>query len=316
MRRFASFSPAVVIVLILAAAFAGAQSHALPPPVGGITFNQVIRLTRSGISDESIIAQIKRRPHPFNLSSGEVEQLKNAGVTDAVIDAMTPTPGNGPSSDQPSAETGKVPTIQQAPAGTSAQERYVDQPAAAPSPLAAETRPAAQPATLAPQPPSAVASKPTKSNHGKIRLYVTDRPITEVISMIRAGSEGSATASGSPYRYSASAQESSYAAGIQNDNRGGADPRTLEVSGDILESCHIQNLVVTNNPIMADYVLDFRRQGGKRSTFFVFGGLTGLAISANVKVDHAALYASNGDMIRAAKARTVGGAVKEICAHF
>lgn len=293
-----------------------AQSHALPPPVGGITFNQVIRLTRSGISDDSIIAQIKRRPHPFTLSPGEVDELRNAGVSDSVIDVMTRTPGNAPASEQPSAETGKVPVIQQAPTGTSAQERYVAQPAAPPSPLTAETRPGAQPATLAPQPSISVANKPTKSNDGKIRLYVTDRPITEVISMIRAGSEGSATASGSPYRYSASAQESSYAAGIQNDNRGGADPRTLEVSGDIPESCHIQNLVVTNNPIMADYVLDFRRQGGKRSTFFIFGGLTGLALSSNMKVDHAALYASNGDMIHAAKARTVGGAVKEICAHF
>jgi hypothetical protein len=142
--------------------------------------------------------------------------------------------------------------------------------------------------------------------------------------MMRGGSEGTASASGSAHgnrsgfvgSYSASAQQASYVGGIQNDNRGGADPRTLEVSGDILENCHISNLVVTNNPAAADYVMDFRRQGGKRTTFFVFGGLSGLALSSAIKVDHAALYAANGDLVYAAKARTVGGAVKEVCSHF
>ncbi len=140
------------------------------PPVGGITFNQVIRLTRSGISDDSIIAQIKRRPHPFTLSPGEVDELRNAGVSDSVIDVMTRTPGNAPASEQPSAETGKVPVIQQAPTDRR-QERYVAQPAAPPSPLTApEANPGRGPATLAPQPSISVANKPTKSNDRKIRL--------------------------------------------------------------------------------------------------------------------------------------------------
>src|ERR1017187_2340706 len=170
-----------------------------------------------------------------------------------------------------------------------------------------------------PQPPPAPTPRP-KINDGKIRLYVTDRPITEVISLIQGESYGTANASGyaqgNRAGYSASAQQASYVGGSTKDNRGGADPRTLEVSSDILEKCHVPNLVVTNDPDMADYIMDFRRQGGTRSEFFALGGLTGLAIASGIKVDHAALYAINGDLIFASKARTVGGAVSEACAHF
>jgi hypothetical protein len=130
--------------------------------------------------------------------------------------------------------------------------------------------------------------------------------------MIQGGSVASANASGSLYGYSASAASASHVGGITNDNRGGADPRTLEVSA-ILSDCHMLNVIVTSDPMSADYVLDFRRQGGKRSTFFILGGLTGLAISGAMKVDHAALYASNGDLVQAVKARTVDGAIKEFC---
>jgi hypothetical protein len=165
----------------------------------------------------------------------------------------------------------------------------------------------------------APTSRP-KINDGKIRVYVTDRPITEVISIIQGGSYGTASASGyaqgNRAAYSASAQQSSYVGGSTEDNRGGADPRTLEVSSDILEKCHVPNLVVTNDPDMADYIMDFRRQGGTRSEFFALGGLTGLAISSGIKVDFAALYAVNGDLIFASKSRTVGGAVNEVCSHF
>jgi hypothetical protein len=180
-------------------------------------------------------------------------------------------------------------------------------------------RVAVSPHDPAPQPQPAPTPRP-KINDGKIRLYVTDRPITEVISLIQGGSYGTANASGyaqgNRAGYSASAQQGSYVGGSTKDNRGGADPRTLEVSSDILEKCHVPNLVVTNEPDMADYIMDFRRQGGTRSEFFALGGLTGLAISSNIKVDHAALYAVNGDLLFASKARTVGGAVNDACAHF
>lgn len=272
-----------LIVLLVCLLFAPtsrslAQSHVPPPPVDGIAFNDVIRLSQSGLSDKTIIAQIRMRPQPLNLSPDELLQLKSAHVSDRVIEAMV------------GATDPVAPAI----------------------------------SAIAPQSPNPVGVQSSKVNDGKIRVYVTDRPITEVISMIRGGSEGTAHASGSAYgnrsgfnaNYSAWAQQTTWLGGIENDNRGGADPRTFEVSADILADCHTPNLVVTNDPAAADYVMDFRRQEGTRSTFFTFGGLPGLAVSSAMKVDHAALYAANGDLIYASNARTVGGAVKEICSHF
>ena len=80
------------LALGLFASLSLAQSPAPPPPVGGITFGQVIRLSQSGLSDSVIIAQIKKRPQPFNLSAGELLQLKDAHVSEPVIEAMAGTP--------------------------------------------------------------------------------------------------------------------------------------------------------------------------------------------------------------------------------
>jgi len=94
----------------------------------------------------------------------------------------------------------------------------------------------------------------------------------------------------------------------------GADPRTVEVQADLYKRC--PSIVVTNDPARADYVLLFRREGGKRSSFFAFGGLTGLALSAHAKVDGASVFDTNGDMVFATRARTVESAIKEVCGHL
>jgi hypothetical protein len=60
-------------------------------------------------------------------------------------------------------------------------------------------------------------------------------------------------------------------------------------------------------------VLVFRRENGKRSAMFAFGGLSGLALSALAKVDGASLFDANGDMVTATKQRTVEKSVREIC---
>jgi hypothetical protein len=77
--------------LSLATSVSTAQSQAPRPPVGGITFEQVIRLSQAGLSDHVIIAQIKMRTQPFNLSPDELLQLKDVHVSDQVIEAMTGT---------------------------------------------------------------------------------------------------------------------------------------------------------------------------------------------------------------------------------
>jgi hypothetical protein len=47
------------------------------------------------------------------------------------------------------------------------------------------------------QAPEPADTQPVKINDGKIRIYVTDRPITEVISLMKAGSQGTGHSYGS-----------------------------------------------------------------------------------------------------------------------
>ena len=319
---------------------AGLSQHliqAMIQPPSGV--DDVIKLVQAGVNEDFIIEQVSKRY--FDLSPNDLIQLKKAGVSDRVVQAMidptrsvaptavqkrsTATPGTAP---QP-------PTQQSAPQPSTgppvmASVSGVASPSAVVPPSVQDSAPVApppqtQPAAAPPQqllvpaevPPNTVPNPP---NDGKIRVFVTDRPITEVISMIQGGSYGTAHASGyangNQASYSGSAYQASHVGGVTNDQRGGADPRTLEVSGDLSQECHIPNLVVTTNPGAADYILDFRRRGGERTTWFLLGGLSGLAMSAAVKVDHAGLYRPNGDLVIAAKARTVGGAVKELCPHI
>lgn len=88
MTRCASVAFALLLCLVFRSSLL-AQSHALPPPVGGITVEQVIRLSQSGISDDVIVAQIKKRSQAFDLSPDQLIQLKDAHVSDWVIQAMT-----------------------------------------------------------------------------------------------------------------------------------------------------------------------------------------------------------------------------------
>ena len=66
-----------------------------PPPAGGITFADVIRLSEAGLSDNTIIAKIKMRLQPFDLSTDQLIQLKSARVSDRVIQAMTEPSATG-----------------------------------------------------------------------------------------------------------------------------------------------------------------------------------------------------------------------------
>jgi hypothetical protein len=120
------------------------------------------------------------------------------------------------------------------------------------------------------------------------RLYVTDDPIFEHTGIAR---DSSAT-----------------------HTQKGADPRTMEIQADIFQSC--PGVIVTNNPQAANYVLILRRKGGQRASMFAFGGLTGLALSAGMKVDAASLFDRNGDMVCAVKERSVENAVKKLCPYI
>ena len=177
------------------------------------------------------------------------------------------------------------------------------------SPPKPSVNPAPQPATATPDPAPAVAPTPPPAD-GKKRLFVTDEPMDETtfIAQHRSGWQVSGNSSG---QISGSGGSVGAAAG---HSQKGADPRTVEVQADIYKSCLA--IVVTNDPSKADYLLLFRREGGKRSTMFAFGGLTGLALSAHSKVDGASVFNSNGDMVFATRERTVDHAIKAVCAHL
>jgi len=183
-----------------------------------------------------------------------------------------------------------------------------------PIPQAALAQPAASAAPNPPEPnqatPGPLMPPTPKVNDGKIRLYVTDEQKDE--SIFLASHHSGWQVNGSPSGYVNGSGGSAGAAYGYSEK--GADPRTVEVQADLYKKC--PSIVVTNNPARADYVLLFRRQGGKRSSMFAFGGLTGLALSAHSKVDGASVFDTNGDMVFATRARSVETAIKDVCGHL
>jgi hypothetical protein len=198
-----------------------------------------------------------------------------------------------------------------------ADAKAVPAKVAAPStaPLPAAWAPAAQPARTADSPavqPATRAAQPVTQpapSDGRKRLFVTDEPKDESIFLAAGGSGSQFNAN----RYSASGSSGS-ASGAYGYSQKGADPRLVEVQADFYKSC--PNIIITNDPSRADLMLLFRREGGKRSSFFILGGLTGLAISAHMKVDGASVFNKDGDMVYATRERTVMNAVKAVCSHL
>lgn len=140
--------------------------------------------------------------------------------------------------------------------------------------------------------PQETAAKPPAfhSTDGKIRIFVTDHPISEFNSMSKGFSSTS-------------------------HSQTGDDPRTVEIQADIIKTCPAF-VMASNNPDRADYILVFRRRGGERSSMFAFGGLSGLALSAAAKINGGSLFEPNGDMVFASKENTVEKTIKEIYSHI
>lgn len=166
-----------------------------------------------------------------------------------------------------------------------------------------------QESTIAANSPDAAIST-FHSTDGKVRVYVTDHPMDEVTSIIRGSSASAVRVN----RDSARAGSVSSVGGVSHAQVGD-DPRTVEIQADIEKVCPAY-VLVSDNPARADYILIFRREGGKRSSFFAFGGLTGLAISAASKVDGSSLFQPNGDMIFATREKTVQTAIRVSCLHI
>ena len=153
------------------------------------------------------------------------------------------------------------------------------------SSFAQDTKATAAPTASAATAP--VAPAVSAGAQDKPRVFVTDEPLHEGNVMVHGRA--------------ASAHVES-----------GPNARVVEIQADLVKVC--PHVTVTNRPDMADFTLLFRREGGKRSAMFAFGGLAGLALSASSKVDGASLFSANGDLVTATKQRTVENAIREICA--
>ncbi|MGA8143859.1 MAG: hypothetical protein WB987_08240 [Candidatus Acidiferrales bacterium] len=192
------------------------------------------------------------------------------------------------------------------------------------APVQVQPQPVAPPqptAALVPTSPDLSTPHPEPRADGKKRLFVTDEIVNE--STFFASQSGNASAHGQVNgawnkgtgnvngSYNAQANSSG---GAFAYSQKGANPRTVEIQADLYKAC--PGIVVTNDMSRADYVLVFRRQGGKRSTMFAMGGLTGLAFSAGMKLDGASVFTSDGDMVYATQASTVRHTIKEVCEHL
>lgn len=77
-----------ILIFSTAYCFAERIPRALPVP---ITKEGIIELSKSGVSDDVIISQIKATQSTFLLSNEEIIALKQAGVSDNVINFMVQT---------------------------------------------------------------------------------------------------------------------------------------------------------------------------------------------------------------------------------
>ena len=69
------------------------------PQTKPMTVDDVIRLSKAGLSDDVIIQQIRNQGQRFNLSTDQLVQLKSASVSERVIQVMIdPTKDTSPSS--------------------------------------------------------------------------------------------------------------------------------------------------------------------------------------------------------------------------
>jgi hypothetical protein len=237
------------------------------------------------------------------LNNASVIQLVKAGLSDdLIVSTINASPGAYDSS-----ADGLI-ALKQAGVGDKVAAAIVTK-----STAPAAATPSAQPQAGAPNPstqlapagggaqavqaPQSPPPPPFHSTDGKVRMYVTDHQIFESNGVARAGGDRNA-----------------WGAAANSHTQAGDDPRTVEVQADILKVCPT-NVIASNNPDRADYVLIFRRRGGERSSFFAFGGLTGLALSAAAKVDGASLFQNDGDMVYATKENTVEKAIRDVCTH-
>jgi hypothetical protein len=97
------FALALVVIVASWGALV-AQENPAPAP-GSLTIEEVLRLSKSGVSDDLIVAEVKKNAKAFDLNSNEIVALKKDGVSETVIKyLLDPTLPYSPPA--PNAESG------------------------------------------------------------------------------------------------------------------------------------------------------------------------------------------------------------------
>jgi hypothetical protein len=76
-----------LFALVLLATPLPVQEEA-PRAAATLTLDDVLKLVHAGVSEEIIVARVKRFNKPFDLNSDEILELKKAGVSDAIIKCL------------------------------------------------------------------------------------------------------------------------------------------------------------------------------------------------------------------------------------
>jgi hypothetical protein len=64
------------------------QPYTGPPPAGKRPYTAIIAAKEAGASDTDLLARIDRENAVYSLTTPEIQQLRAAGVSQAVIEAM------------------------------------------------------------------------------------------------------------------------------------------------------------------------------------------------------------------------------------
>jgi len=109
---------ATSILVVLLGGFALCNSPVTPPAraqskAAGMTTDDVLQLVQAGLSEEVIIAKLRKNGKAFDLSTAQLVQLKKAGVKDSILKVMmdpkSPAdPDPAPKPTDPPPDTGRV----------------------------------------------------------------------------------------------------------------------------------------------------------------------------------------------------------------
>jgi len=94
MKRGFLFTSFVLAVVLVSLTYGVAQSSAQPAAQASaaskqaLTIDDIVKMTKAGLSDDIIVQDIRRTGQPFDLTTDQLLQLKAASVSDRVIKAM------------------------------------------------------------------------------------------------------------------------------------------------------------------------------------------------------------------------------------